>query len=556
MTSPYNFTGEIVDVVIQTTGVYEITAYGAQGGSAGPGAGGLGAEVQGTFTLTQGETLEILVGGVGSGPAGSGGGGGGGTFVVEAPAGGGGNGTPLIVAGGGGGGYYNGGHSYAGGSGQTSQSGAAGGGSGGAGGTNGDGGGGSGTKNWTSGGGGYNSDGGGNYGGWSFHRGGVGGSYGGPNYGGFGGGGYGYARGNGGGGGGGGGYSGGGGGYDNGGGGGGSFDAGSNQTLVAGENSGNGSVMLELLCYLRGTHILTPTGEAFVEDLRIGDVVITRFGGIQPIKWIGRQTFDARFVKDNREHLPVCIRGGALGAHLPARDLYVSPGHSMLLDGKLVLAASLVNGLTITQDWSPPVIDYFQIELEAHDCVIAEGTWSETYADGPGLRDCFHNAAEFAALYPNHAPPSELALCAPRPERGPKLAAALLPVVARAHTSLTPGPLRGSIDTVRAPFSIDCWAQDTNHPRLPVTLEVLLGDDVIATVLACDYRPDLDQAGIANGRAAAFITAPVRLHPEQLKTLRIRRASDHAELLIVPECRASVWGIEEEPVPMRIAAIA
>jgi Hint domain len=314
--------------------------------------------------------------------------------------------------------------------------------------------------------------------------------------------------------------------------------------------------VLELLCYLRGTHILTPTGEAFVEDLKIGDSVITRFGGIQPIKWIGRQTYDARFAKDNREHLPVCIRAGALGACLPARDLYVSPGHSMLLDGKLVLATSLVNGLTITQDWSPAIIDYFQIELETHDCVIAEGTWSETYADGPGQRDCFHNAAEFAALYPNHAPPSELTLCAPRPERGPKLAAALRDVVARASTSLRPGPLRGAIDTASAPFTIICWAQDTNHPHLPVALEVLLGDTVIATVLACDYRPDLDQAGIAHGRAAAFITTPVRLHPEQLKTLRIRRASDHAELLMSPECHAGVWGVAPEATPMRSAAIA
>ena len=43
------------------------------------------------------------------------------------------------------------------------------------------------------------------------------------------------------------------------------------------------------VCYAAGTRILTTTGETFVEDLKIGDLVVTRFNGIQPIRWIGRQ---------------------------------------------------------------------------------------------------------------------------------------------------------------------------------------------------------------------------------------------------------------------------
>jgi hypothetical protein len=114
------------------------------------------------------------------------------------------------------------------------------------------------------------------------------------------------------------------------------------------------------LCYLRGSRILTPTGEVCIEDLKIGDCVVTRFQGIQPIKWIGRQSDPLAFVKGNREKLPIRICAGSLGKHLPARDLYVSPGHSMLVDGNLILAWSLVNGVTITQDCCPAAhIDYF-----------------------------------------------------------------------------------------------------------------------------------------------------------------------------------------------------
>ena len=60
-------------------------------------------------------------------------------------------------------------------------------------------------------------------------------------------------------------------------------------------------------CYLRGTHILTPTGEAFVEDLKIGEPVVTRFAGIQPIKWIGRQSYDSRSVQTDHDRIPVCV---------------------------------------------------------------------------------------------------------------------------------------------------------------------------------------------------------------------------------------------------------
>jgi hypothetical protein len=299
----------------------------------------------------------------------------------------------------------------------------------------------------------------------------------------------------------------------------------------------------DAVCYLRGTHILTPTGETRVETLKIGDLVVTRFGGIRPIKWIGRQTFERDAIAGDRETLSVRIRAGALGPQQPAADLYVSPGHSMLIDGHLVLAKTLVNGITITQELPAGIkgdLDYYNPDLGTHDCVIAEGAFAETFADGPGLRSRFHNAASYADLYPDAMPATQLRLCAPRPERGETLAALVRPIMERASHGIVPGPLRGAIDLIALPDRIDVWAQDTAHPLLPVTLEILLGDRVIGTSVALDHRADLEAAGVGNGRASLSFTCPVAITPEAVKSLRVRRASDGAELAMTEACRASL----------------
>jgi autotransporter passenger strand-loop-strand repeat protein len=306
---------------------------------------------------------------------------------------------------------------------------------------------------------------------------------------------------------------------------------------------GDGGVDLQELCYLRGTRILTPTGEVCVEDLKIGDAVMTRFNAMRPIKWIGRQSHEARGLDGRRDRFPVHIRPGALGPNLPARDLFVSPGHSMLVGETLVLASSLINGVTITQDWAPETIEYYQIEFETHDCVVAEGAWSESFADGPGLRAQFHNAAEYYALYPDDPSPECLRLCAARPERGAALDAALRPIVTRAAEGLAPGRLKGHIDRVaedRAAgrIEIDGWALDEAHPELPVLLEVLAGDRVIGTVLACDHRVDLTKAGYGQGRCAFFFAAPDTLAPGEFGGLWVRRAADGKALSMTAACRA------------------
>ena len=298
----------------------------------------------------------------------------------------------------------------------------------------------------------------------------------------------------------------------------------------------------DALCYLRGTHILTLRGELPIEDLAIGDKNVTWRGGVQPVKWIGRQNYAASFIAQNFEKIPVKISACALGPNLPRRDLFVSPGHSMLLGQTLVLAKSLVNGITVTQEEMPETVEYYNIELEMHDCVLAEGTWGETFTDGPGLRERFDNAASFWALYPDYETPDEVTVCAPRPLSGPGLDAALRPVLARAAFGGTPGQLHGFVDIISRNGLVEGWAQDMDHPYLPVLLEVLFHDEVIATVLACNYRDDLAAAKIGLGRCGFSVETGRMIDPQNAGLMRVRRVADQAVLLFSADLAGSMAG--------------
>jgi len=126
----FAYTGNLQTYTVSTTGVYFLSAAGGQGGSNQDWSGGLGAVVNGDYSLTADTVLDIVVGGQGAN-GGSGAGGGGGTFIYICTSGCSSQGqTQLLLAAGGGGGE-------GGGNGGDGQTGAPGSGNGGAGGSSG-----------------------------------------------------------------------------------------------------------------------------------------------------------------------------------------------------------------------------------------------------------------------------------------------------------------------------------------------------------------------------------------------------------------------------------
>ncbi|HHI69655.1 MAG TPA: hypothetical protein ENJ91_01535 [Rhodobacteraceae bacterium] len=133
--------------------------------------------------------------------------------------------------------------------------------------------------------------------------------------------------------------------------------------------------------FARGTRITMANGEQRpIEDLRVGDKVLTRDDGIQPVRWIGRSIQRAV-----GEFAPVLITKGVLNNE---NDLLLNPNHRLFIYQRvdavgagrsevLVKAKHLVNGTTVRRQ-SGGFVEYFQLLFDEHQIVFAEGIAAES----------------------------------------------------------------------------------------------------------------------------------------------------------------------------------
>lgn len=178
------------------------------------------------------------------------------------------------------------------------------------------------------------------------------------------------------------------------------------ETYTVGSRDGLGDANYAdlLTCFVSGTRIVTEHGEVAIENLQIGDRVMTRDNGLQPIRWIG-----ASKVRGQGKFAPITFRAGVLGN---TRDLQVSPLHRMLLTGwkaemlfgeseVLACAKHLVNGDTIFSDPCAEVT-YYHLMFDQHEIVFSEGCPSESFYPGPATLGSveYEVREELFALFP------------------------------------------------------------------------------------------------------------------------------------------------------------
>ena len=293
----------------------------------------------------------------------------------------------------------------------------------------------------------------------------------------------------------------------------------------------NTSVVANAPCFCRGSLIGTVRGDIAVEDLMIGDKVVTASGEVRPIIWIGRRSYRGRFIFGRKDILPICIKAGALDDNVPRRDLWISPHHAMFLEGVLIEAKDLVNGVSIVQAERVEKVEYFHIELDTHDVILAEGARSESFIDDHS-RGLFHNGHEYRTLYPDTVTtPGQYSVqrCVDGYEVEAARRAIALRAGLRTRDDEPPiGTLRGYVDLVSAEC-IAGWAQNTNHPEAPVCLDIYAGDRLIGQTLANRYREDLEQACLGSGRHRFEFRPPAGL-VFAAEAVNVRRSLDGVAL--------------------------
>jgi hypothetical protein len=142
--------------------------------------------------------------------------------------------------------------------------------------------------------------------------------------------------------------------------------------------------------FARGTRITMADGAMRkIEDLRAGDIVLTRDAGRQPVKCIMQATLRA-----TGSFAPVVITKGALHNEddlvvRPDHRLFVYQRHDHLGAGRaevLIKARHLVDDKTVLRKRGG-FIDYFQLIFDEHHIIYAEGIAAESHLVDPRTRE-------------------------------------------------------------------------------------------------------------------------------------------------------------------------
>jgi len=181
-------------------------------------------------------------------------------------------------------------------------------------------------------------------------------------------------------------------------------------------------------CFTTGTSITTLTGEKKVEDLRVGDRIVTRDNGLQTVRRISRRHCDYGKLSTAPHLQPILVTTGALGKGLPERDMLVSQNIRVLVshdrvpfDQKtapgardVLIAAKRLNDSRKIRGCSVLGVSYLLVEFDRHETILANGCWVEAFCLSD-LSDGSHGNAqrtEIQEIFPqfgSNAPSFKLA---------------------------------------------------------------------------------------------------------------------------------------------------
>jgi hypothetical protein len=136
-------------------------------------------------------------------------------------------------------------------------------------------------------------------------------------------------------------------------------------------------IIIDNICFRRGTMILTPSGYRAVETLNSGNLVKTAQGRVIKI-----QEVSSFIGKTNKCPLYV-IQKSSLGLNKPVLDLYMSEGHAYRNNGRWCHMKCSSSAMRLDED----NIEYYNIAVDNYleHTLVANGVEVESLFKIPGL---------------------------------------------------------------------------------------------------------------------------------------------------------------------------
>ncbi len=154
----------------------------------------------------------------------------------------------------------------------------------------------------------------------------------------------------------------------------------------------------DIVCFAKGTMILTPSGERRIEDIRVGDALQTFDGQVTRVHWASAMRCTAEDFARKSKLRPIKITAGMIAPGMPNRDLYLSAQHRVLVRSPiaerlcghqeaLIASNKLLSVPGVEVDFLADEVEYYHLLTDRHDVLVANGMPSESLMVGPHLKE-------------------------------------------------------------------------------------------------------------------------------------------------------------------------
>ena len=139
-----------------------------------------------------------------------------------------------------------------------------------------------------------------------------------------------------------------------------------------------------------GANLRTPIGARRVEFLRVGDLVVTRDNGLQPVRMIWSRTVTAAEIAADPSLGPITLAPRAIGPMMPQRTVSIGGAHRLLVPGwrlddeddteNCLVPARDLEGLGEPAELNDAEVTYYNVVFESPQVFCANGLPVESFS--------------------------------------------------------------------------------------------------------------------------------------------------------------------------------